>query len=182
MPDFPVTISDLPPGVIHNWDRSLSSMADFLATTRGTLTSGVWATANAARLHPITLSKQVTVYQMATLNGTAVSGNIDIGIYDNNLNRLVSAGSTAQAGISSVQTFDVTDTVLPAGDYYLAISMDNTTGTVFRNINATTVTMFSYGVAYKLSSFPLPATLTSLGQSSGSFVPFVAAVTSGTVI
>lgn len=181
MPDFPVVTSDLPLAVITNWDRNISPIADHMQATRGAATSAVYTIANSARLFSIQISHPVTVYKLGIANGTVVSGNIDVGIYDKNLNLVVSAGSTPQAGVSQIQTFDIADTVLTPGDYYLAVAMDNTTGTLLRNNNIPTPVMFALGCLYTGSGFPLPATLNPAGSVTSSFVPYIAAVCSGAV-
>lgn len=99
-------------------------------TCMGTIsTSFAWPTANLGLFVPVEIYSSLTVVKMSVANGTAVSGNIDVGIYDMNGNRIVSAGSTAQTGTSVIQTFDITDTLLQAGLYYMALSADNTTST-----------------------------------------------------
>jgi hypothetical protein len=57
---------------------------------------------------------------MLVLNGATASGNMDVGIYDYAGTRLVSSGSTAQSGTSAFQDFDITDTLLGPGIFYLA--------------------------------------------------------------
>lgn len=85
--------------------------------------------ANKPSAFPFVLDEAITVYQLGWINGSAAGGNADIGIYDSvagvPTNRLVSAGSTACAGNSVWQFVDVTDTVIPAGGYFLAYCRDD---------------------------------------------------------
>jgi hypothetical protein len=111
---------------------------------------------------PVVLAIPVTVYQLAGFNGTVVSGNIDLGIYDANGGRLVSAGSTAQAGTTAAQVIDITDTLLTPGVYYLAQSADNITATVHGS-NLGNQVLAACGVVQMLSAFPLPTTATFAG-------------------
>jgi hypothetical protein len=93
-------------------------------------------------------------------NGATAANNIDVGIYDAAGTRLVSAGSTAQAGTSDLQLFDVTDTLLGPGLFYFAVSFDGTTGTVFRHVVSQNFGQ-ALGVCQQTASaHPLPATAT----------------------
>lgn len=78
--------------------------------------------ANQAQAYPFRLTRSATVRKFGLANGATVTGNIDIGIYNEALTRLVSTGAVAQAGTTTLQEFDVTDLLLVAGIYYLAIS------------------------------------------------------------
>ena len=83
-----------------------------------------YVTANLAVFIPFSVPEPVVITKMGWGNGAAVTGNIDVGIYDESGNRLVSAGSTAQSGTSTLQVVDVTDTLLSRGRYYLAMTSD----------------------------------------------------------
>jgi len=126
----------------------------------GSVTSGGSTGANIAIYLPVIVRSPCTVYQMGWGNGTAVSGNVDAGIYDKYGNRLVSAGSTAQAGTSTMQTVDVTDTPLQPALYYLALVLDNGTGLIMRPLFAAAQNLRSVGALQQGSAFPLPSTAT----------------------
>lgn len=152
----------------------LTSAYVLVTTTEGT-DYGVgagWPAANRAILIPFDISESYTVKKLGWINGATVSGNVDVGIYDTNLTRLVSAGSTAQGSISVVQEVDVTDTTLPPGSYYMAMAMDNTTGRVLRSV-ANHLDTASVGVAQMAAAFPLPATAT-LAEPVNDYTPLIA--------
>jgi hypothetical protein len=113
-------------------------------------------------------------------NGTAVSGNIDVGIYipdENNpvtVTRLVSGGGKAQAGTSAKQSYDITDTVLGRGTYYFAMSLDNTTGTLAGPNWASAFVAAGVGAAVVETAYPLPATAT-LATFAGTLMPALCA-------
>jgi hypothetical protein len=109
---------------------------------------------------------------MMVNNGTVVTGNIDVGIYDASGNRLVSAGSTVQAGTSAIQIFDITDTLLKPGLHYMAIALSNNTGTLAGWSVGNAVDGRPFGLAQMASAFalPNPATLASYAQT---FIPMV---------
>jgi hypothetical protein len=179
MPDFPGVSMENALSVLSTWDPRLSSLADAAIGTRASLASAVYTSASRAYYYPIEVNDFVTVTMMALFNGATVSGNVDVGIYDVNGKRLVSAGSTAQAGASTIQTFDVTDTALEPGDYYLAMACDNITATFFC-YKPNAQIMEAFGTWMQATAIPLPATATFATASSG-FVPFLAALANGTV-
>jgi hypothetical protein len=126
----------------------------------GVPVSSAWPTASLAMFVPIALSEAVTVVKMAWLNGATVSGNVDVGIYDASGNRLVSIGSTAQAGVTNSQVVDIADTLLNAGRYYLALAVDNITGTMRMTVPDTLGTVKAMGMLQMAAAFPLPLTAT----------------------
>lgn len=111
------------------WTGSPESCGAELATYATTPASAAWPAANTAIFVPFTVYQPLIAVKMFCLNGGTASGNIDIGIYDDQQNRLVSMGSTAQAGTSTIQSFDIADTTLLPGAYYMAMNESGTTGT-----------------------------------------------------
>lgn len=121
--------------------------------------SATWPTSNKAIFVPFWIPEAITVTQLFWRNGAAVSGNVDVGIYNSAGTRQISTTSTAQSGTNTIQSVDVADTALSAGVYYLACALDNTTGT----ITVWTLTASqgqSMGLAVQTSAFALPATAT----------------------
>jgi hypothetical protein len=138
----------------------------------GPFTSAVWPTTNLAIFVPFILAQHALATQMSHQNGAAVSGNVDVGIYDERGNRLISKGSTAQAGISSLQVHDITDTELVPGVYFKAIAVDNTTATILRggmNIQPAR----ACGMAQMATAFPLPNPAT-FAAISNAYLPSIA--------
>ena len=89
-------------------------------------------TQNKAIIIPFRLTTFETAYQLLWYVGATSNGNIDIGIYDSQKNRIVSAGGVAMsATTNTVQEINITDTVLPPGEYMLAAVTDSATGTIF---------------------------------------------------
>lgn len=166
MPDFPVSprlanqyaISTASPESIGPW--ALSVAASISA-------SFAWPAANLAIYVPVEIYAPATIVKMAVLNGTAVSGNIDVGIYDVGGKRLISAGTTAQAGTTTIQTFDITDTLLLPGLYYMAVALDNTTGTLGGYSGIIAGDGQAVGLLQQASAFvlPDPATFAAYAQT-----------------
>ncbi len=128
-------------------------------------TSAVWPVANTAIYVPVSIPSIVTAYQISIQVATQ-SGNCDVGIYDEIGNRLVSSGSTL-VGAAGIQLFNITDTVLVPGVYYLAMNCDNTTASFFRNGRAPQQTV-PYGLkqqAVGAVTLPNPATFAVTAQS-----------------
>jgi hypothetical protein len=130
------------------------------ATGPALAASAVYPVANTAYFVPFATAEPLTVVKLFAQNGATVSGNIDVGIYAVDGTRLVSSGSTGQTPTATVQIFDIADTLIGPGQvFYLAIAMDNTTGTLFRiSIGVNTGSIL--GMAEMASAFPLPATAT----------------------
>lgn len=171
MPDFPI-LRNVDPFVISTASpQSLGLAWNSMGLSLGPL---AWSTSNKAVYVPVSISSPVTIVKMFVLNGATASGNIDVGIYDRGGARLVSSGSTAQSGTSVVQEFDVTDTLLKAGLYYLACAMDNTTGTLEMWTMSLAISK-SLGIAEQTSAFALPSTATFATVSATLRTPFIGA-------
>lgn len=133
--------------------------------------SAAHPTANLAFYYPFVLTESVTVRKLFIHNGATASGNVDVGIYDGSGTRKVSSGSTAQTGTSVIQEFDVADTALTPGRYYLAYALDNNTGTFVRwnpttgGSGAVPQAKF-FAIQQEASAFALPATATFADPAS----------------
>lgn len=147
--------------------------AEGLLASSTAVASAVWPTANRAFYLPVCLAQPITIIRLFVANGTAVSGNVDVGVYlpdSNNLpgTKLISSGSTAQAGTSVCQYFDVADTGCPAGLIWLALACNNTTAQFQKHApNLTTATAFGMlmqDTAFALPSSATPATLSGTPQ------------------
>ena len=143
--------------------------------TLGGATSVTWPVASTALFYPFSVATPFTATKIMWANGAAVSGNVDAGVYDSTGVRVGAIGSTAQAGVSATQSATLS-LVLNVGTYYLALVLDNTTGTFMRRGPGIGVT----GWAQIAAAFPLPATVTlatggtayqpAFGLTSRSFV------------
>jgi hypothetical protein len=141
------------------------------------LGSSTWIAANRALFIPFVITKPTLIKQLFVLNGAAVSGNIDVGIYDAAGTKIVSSGSTAQAGTTVIQSFDVTDTMLAPGQYYFAVALDNSTGTLLRvTVGGSGYRQQELGMAQQSTAFPLPATAT-FATIASDYIPVVGLTT-----
>lgn len=129
MPDFPYQGAAMRvPPAINTLAADTPAGHMVILGGAGGLTTAAWSTANTAIYMPFTISFPYLAQKMATIIGVQ-SGNIDVGIYDEKGNLLVSMGSTAVAA-AGLQVFNITDTWLMPGTYFMAMNVDNTTATV----------------------------------------------------
>lgn len=117
--------------------------------------SAAWPATNRALFYPLTIQVPAIAQRVWVWNGSAVSGNFDIGIFDENGNELVGTGTTAQSGTNTVQNVDITDTLLGPGTYWLGVVFDNTTATTIR-VNPSAIHIAPLGCYQQASAYPLP--------------------------
>lgn len=122
--------------------------------------SSAWAAANRAYYVPVLVRRRMVVTGIALVIGTTNTGNIDVGIYDEDGRRIVSSGSTPAGAVSTPQIIDIADTVLPPGTYYVAVAADATTLAINR-LSVGNPLLRVNGVKFQSTTgFPLPATAT----------------------
>lgn len=181
--DFTSTASPIPgapphfaPVILDGWLMPYATSG--AAGQLGAGVSTAWPANNKAYFYPFTLGIWVTVYQLFFWVGATSSGTIDVGIYDDQKNKIITAGSTAMsATINTVQTLNVTDTVLAPGDYFVAGVCSTTGGTCFRAGNAAADEIFlATGVAYEQavgsSTLPDPCTPVAVTDATPSVWSF----------
>lgn len=93
--------------------------------------SVAWATANQARYVPFTITTPFLAAKLLAFNGATAGGNTDMGIYTAAGTEVVGIAAAAQSGLNTWQSFDITDTMLMPGLYYLGLLNTTTTGTYF---------------------------------------------------
>lgn len=143
------------------------------------LATSPWSdAANKLIAFPFWLDVPTTIYKGFAVNGTSPGGNFEIGVLDASFNKLVSSGSVASGAGGSVPVMaDVTDTKLPPGLYYAAMSHDATTASrYFGWTLATTGATFyqSFGCWQQAAAGPgsFPTTATPADVSNVSFPLF----------
>lgn len=124
--------------------------------------SNAWPTASLSVGFPFSVSQPYPVVRMAVMNGTTVSGNLDLGIYDDTGTLLTSKGSTAQSGTSAIQIVTVTSyTLNPGKTYYAFLALDNITATTRSwTASVTAIRLQISGLVQVASNFPLATGVT----------------------
>lgn len=114
---------------------------------------------------PFALDYPFIVRRLWWFNGSSLTGNVDCGVYAASGEKLLSSGSTAQSGTTSIQTATVSDYKLDPGSYYLALA-GSATGTRFTRLAYAQTSLRFVGVLQQSSALPLPATMSpaAIGQ------------------
>ncbi len=169
MPDYPSTLVAPQPTTLSTVGAT-TYLGEYCVMTNTGQANAIWPVANKALFVPVWVEQPCTAYQMGCVVAVQ-SGNMDVGIYSVGGARLVSIGTTA-VGAVGFQAFNITDTVLMPGIYFLAMAVNNITAS-FRRI-ATTHLMISQalGVQEMTTAFVLPATAT-FANPAANYVPLL---------
>jgi hypothetical protein len=175
--DFPDVYTRPSPSVV-NACGDISQAGFYSAIAIGP-TSAVWPTANLAIYMPFYLERPALAQKMA-VQVAIQSGNCDVGIYDEKGNRLVSMGSTAVA-VAGLQVFDIADTWLKPGTYFMAMCVDNITASFWRISTTSNALGRMFGLqqqAVGAVTLPNPATFAAYAQQ---YVPALAVAFGATI-
>ena len=132
--------------------NTAESIGDGLITSSSNL---AYPAANEAYFVPFSIERPIVTRRLFSMNGSGVSGNIDMGIYSRDGSRLISMGSVVHSGTSVPQLFDIGDKYFSPNQYYMAIAMDNNVGAL-RRMNVPLARSYLAGVLRATGSFPLP--------------------------
>ena len=169
--DFPGQVPILP--VISCWSNYAIGPSAKGATVTNLTPVGAagttWPSADRALYIPFVLPGNFLVRALWWANGNAVAGNVDCGIYSESGALLTNTGSTAQAGVTAIQSVTLgTPLLLTAGRYNMALVLSSASGRIYRN-NVTGVTTLA-GVTQMASAMPLPATFVP-ATAAAAFIP-----------
>lgn len=149
---------------------SWESLEDILQDTSGP-SNAVWPAANRALFVPFEVWSPMIAKKIAVLNGATVAANVDLGIYNLSGTRLVSTGSQTRTGASVIQVYDITDTLLSPGVYYMALASNSGTDTFLR-FGLAALRLQVAGVQQMASAFPLPASAVFANPASA-YLPWI---------
>jgi hypothetical protein len=164
--------SDLPGTQITSIGQSGSGPV-LLNTAQTATTSATWPAANRILYIPVVVEEGASIFQFWTYNGSTAAGSIDVGIFNSSLAKVISSGAVSQSGTSTLQLFDVADTPITPGLYYLGLSETDNTSTFLRS-SANFVALAAEGVLQEGGSGTLPATATPVAPAS-SYLPLFGA-------
>lgn len=164
--------------VISTWTRQ-SLGVPLIALGQSAAGQGYIA-ANLVLYIPFHVPEATILTKLFWVNGNAVTGNLDIGLYQTDGTLLVSSGTTAQTGTNTIQITDITDTAIARGTYYFGIVGDTTGATqkLFAALPAVGI-MQALGILEQASvTLPLatnasPATFAAVSHA---FVPIIGAL------
>jgi hypothetical protein len=123
--------------------------------------SALWPSANLAIFVPFATRSPYLVRKVWWVNGTAVNGTTDVGIYSVGGTRLVSSGATTQAGTSAIQSVTLgTPFLLAPGSYYMGMSASTGTTCQYFRMQPTLIQMQFMGMGQMASAHALPSTIT----------------------
>jgi hypothetical protein len=145
---------------LGTWHITFAPGRDIVAAPSG----NAWPTANIAYFVPITLYQNFYVTKLWWANGGTVgTNNLMAAVYTLGGSMLVSCASTLSAGANAVQSVAAaTNTLLTPGRYYMALSCNGTTATVFSFTDA---------------GAQVPHEMAGLAISSAAFFPLVTGFT-----
>jgi hypothetical protein len=131
--------------------------------------AAAWPSNNLALYMPIYLDVAAIVVKLWMGTG-ATNGNVDIALYDENYNRLVAAGSTAMSVANSIQTFDVTDTPVGPGRYYIGMVCSTTSTATFLRAAPALSVLRAWGMLQQATALPLPDPMVPVAYNSA-YIP-----------
>ena len=131
-----------------------------------------WPAISQAFFFRVRVAKSISITTISFFVGTA-SGNVDVGVFTSTdggstLTLARSSGSTAVAGSSAWQDVALTSAYVlnPGIDYWLAISVDNTTCTSYRVAVQAPIMLRKNMGLIKASLFPLANTSSLSGATA----------------
>lgn len=135
---------------------------DVSPTSLASVGTTTWPAANDAIFLPFTVDQAQTIAKIHILVASA-GGNLDAGIYNTAGVRQVSNGSVAAA--AGIQTFDVADTALAKGRYYVGLACNNSGAVNIQGFTQAAVGTAGslaniQGVKKQATAFALPANAT----------------------
>lgn len=137
--------------------------------------SSAWPAANRAVFVPFRIGQPMIVDRLFVWAGGTQAGtnNVDLGIYDAYETLIVSTGSqTYNGGVNVYNSFNITDTTIGPGLFYLACALDTNTDTTFRVAMPTAAVGQAMGVTQQASAFPLPR-LATFASFASTLIPII---------
>lgn len=160
MPNLP-TITPYHPESLGGANRTVMGSGAGVASNPASMTAG----SGIAQFFPWHLEAPIRIVKGFVFNGASVNGNVDVGVYDYALNRVVSNGAVLQAGTSTIQEFDITDTTIMPGRYWIAFLCTGT-GTVFGRSQADEYIMPLAAILELTGQTALPATAAAVKSTA----------------
>jgi hypothetical protein len=142
--------------------------------------TAAWPSANLAIYVPLRIPCRVLVLKLWFASFNTGTGNVDMGLYDVSGAAVISATNAAKGATTQEQVFDVTDTPVGPGLYYIALASDSGTDTFVYDSSAAPMPAAN-GIRVEASAYPLPATATWSVSQTLAFVPLMGVLIGATV-
>lgn len=139
---------------------SVGSILASWSITAGIPVSAVYPSANLAIYIPFRIQSPINIAQLFWYNGATATGNVDMGVYSKDGQRILSSGTTAQTGTNALQLVDITDVRIGAGMYWIALACDSGSSTFFSTTLGAVGLHTLAGIKQQASAFVLPTTAT----------------------
>lgn len=176
--DFPNAIRHKP--VISSISRE--AIGDILmAENPAGIAGGAWPAANRAIFVPFALSSPYLVRKVWWANGATVAGNVDVGVLTPGGALLLNAGTTAMAGVTTIQSVTLgTPVLLSPGQYYMAMEASSTSTSFGRNALTADFCSMAGMAQQAVGSMPLPAAAV-LATIAAAYVPLFGIASAGVI-
>jgi hypothetical protein len=158
--------------------HSIDTFTDSWLPTQAAAGTSAWPSANLAIYVPVGVLSRVVVRKLWYEGTSTSTGNADMALYD--ASWAVAVAATNAAKINGVHVFDVTDTTIGPGLYYLALSNDTNTDTFVRWAPAAPMCC-AEGIYTEASAYPLPSTATPAANQTLAFIPAMGMLLEATV-
>lgn len=163
-------------------------MQDFLPLSKGqgnAAATNTWS--GTAYFMPFVVHRTVTIKRLACLNGATIEGKVEMAIYNESYSQIVTSGAVNQSGANTQQVFDITDTDLVPGLYYLGFASESASATAtfygslantLRNVSFTSLASADYEKFHNvytqtIGAGLMPATFTPAYITTQGRLPFV---------
>lgn len=188
MPLFPAqTLAGVPQNYVSTYDVEGPLLADAVITNGTWTATSTTPVANQGYFYPVIIRTPMTIVYVTILNGAvAANSNMDLGLYDEFGNRVLSTGAVSQlsASASTYQKFLLgTSVSVNPGLYYAAAVFTSTSNRFATNGAMSVAKGRAVGMLEAASiGTTLPATVTYSAKTTTSGVAWMAFHTTGLVM
>lgn len=160
--------------------HSIDTQSNSWLHAAGFPAAAAWPSADMAIYVPIAVPNRVLVHKLWFASADIGTGNVDMALYSATGTAVVAATETAKSATSTEQVFDVTDTVIGPGLYYVGLSCSNNTDT-FNRFSFAAPMSLAFGILTEASAYPLPATATFAANQTLAYIPIAGLLLETTV-
>lgn len=145
-------------GLLAGHSHSIETMRHAWVPPQAAPTAGAWPAANLAIYVPVAVRQRVIVRSIWFSSASTGTGNYDIGLYDSGGTRIASSTAQSKPASAIEVVYDITDTTIGPGTYYMALVISNNSDTVYRYAPSAPIALAYGALSESLGSTALPAT------------------------